>query len=103
LGFGQAVNAPAPAATDNAPAPTLTASASDQAQVMEKFTVTGSNIANADEALAIPVSVVSPGDIKTAALRPTSWTSCARSRPRLRASEAKTRPSPPPTTMAAPP
>ncbi len=64
LGLGQAANTPAPTSTDNAPTTTLGASSSDHAQVMEKFTVTGSNIANADEALAIPVAVVSPGDIQ---------------------------------------
>jgi hypothetical protein len=30
---------------------------------MERFTVTGSNIPNAGEALAIPVAVISPSDI----------------------------------------
>jgi iron complex outermembrane recepter protein len=63
-GYGQAASAPAPTSTDNASAAALNATSSDQAQVMEKFTVTGSNIANADEALAIPVAVVSPGDIQ---------------------------------------
>jgi iron complex outermembrane receptor protein len=41
------------------PAPT-----DDDTQHMEKFVVTGSNIANAGEALAIPVAVISPGDIE---------------------------------------
>jgi hypothetical protein len=40
------------------PAPT-----DDETQHMQAFVVTGSNIANAGEALAIPVSIISPGDI----------------------------------------
>jgi iron complex outermembrane receptor protein len=42
------------------PAPT---SADDDTQHMEKFVVTGSNISNAGEAMAIPVSIISPSDI----------------------------------------
>ncbi len=40
------------------PAPT-----DDETQHLEKFVVTGSNIANAGDALAIPVSIISPTDI----------------------------------------
>jgi len=40
-----------------------TAPADDDTQVLEKFVVTGSNIGNAGDALAIPVTVISPGDI----------------------------------------
>jgi len=36
----------------------------NNAQVMEKFVVTGSNIQNAGEALSIPVAILSPGDIQ---------------------------------------
>ena len=42
---------------------TSSAPSTDQPQVLEKYTVTGSNIGNAGEALAIPVSIVSPSDI----------------------------------------
>jgi iron complex outermembrane receptor protein len=35
----------------------------DETQVLEKFVVTGSNIGNAGEALDIPVTIISPGDI----------------------------------------
>lgn len=61
-GFGQAANPSSP--TEPAQSESLAASSSGQAQVMQAFTVTGSNIANADEALAIPVAVVSTGDIQ---------------------------------------
>lgn len=64
VGLGQAASTPAQTSPDNAQANTAGAASSENAQVMEKFTVTGSNIANADEALAIPVAVVSPGDIQ---------------------------------------
>jgi iron complex outermembrane recepter protein len=42
---------------------TPTTPADDDTQHMQTFVVTGSNIPNADEALAIPVSVISPSDI----------------------------------------
>jgi iron complex outermembrane receptor protein len=64
LAYGQAANTTTPTPTDAPTAETAAAASTDQAQVMAKFTVTGSNIANADEALAIPVAVVSAGDIQ---------------------------------------
>jgi iron complex outermembrane receptor protein len=53
----QAQSAATPADAGSAPE-------QNNAQVMEKFVVTGSNIQNAGEALSIPVSVLSPGDIE---------------------------------------
>jgi iron complex outermembrane receptor protein len=48
---GQAQPTPTPAPTD------------DETQHLQAFVVTGSNIANAGEALSIPVSIISPSDI----------------------------------------
>ncbi|HXQ82277.1 MAG TPA: TonB-dependent receptor [Opitutaceae bacterium] len=63
LGLGAALRLPAQTVTSTA-APAADQAPAGETQVLEKFVVTGSNIANADEALAIPVAVVSPGDIQ---------------------------------------
>jgi iron complex outermembrane recepter protein len=43
--------------------PAETSPADDETQHMESFVVTGSNIPNAGEALAVPVAIISPSDI----------------------------------------
>jgi iron complex outermembrane receptor protein len=48
----------APSRGQTQPTPT-----DDDTQHMQSFVVTGSNIPNADEALAVPVSIISPSDI----------------------------------------
>jgi len=62
MGTVAALSLQAQTAPSSSDAMTATAD-SDNAQAMEKFVVTGSNIPNAGEALAIPVSIISPTDI----------------------------------------
>jgi iron complex outermembrane receptor protein len=50
--------------TGRAQAAAASTDTDDQTQVLEKFVVTGSNIGNAGETMAIPVAVISPTDIQ---------------------------------------